>query len=142
MTARIYLTNRVAPPELDARDKRIVARRRKARREHHARMREIWIREREMARETVWFDLPMQLWHTARFLALGHTVRSIAAKIGVKPVTAALYRLRVLKRMRCPTQTLLARRAIRDGFVSPDERYDAKGADAIQRNGPLTRALT
>jgi DNA-binding NarL/FixJ family response regulator len=142
MSARIYLSNRVAPPELDARDRAIVARRRKARREFYAKMRRLWQRVRERSREPIFRDLPLQLWRTARLLALGHTVASIAAKIGVKPVTASLYRLRVLRRMRCPSQTLLARRAIRDGFVSVDERDDAKGKDGIQRSGPLTRART
>ncbi len=86
-----------------------------------------------------WKDLPLQLWRCARLMACGYTAAAIARRIKVGVKTAGVYRVRVLKRMGVSSQTMLARKAIRDGFVRSDESWDAKGEEGKQRNGPRPR---
>lgn len=127
-------------PLLDARDTRIVRYRRRAARKAHMQRRKLYHPEPEMLTELQrWKDLPLQLWRCARLMACGYTAAAIARRIKVTTKTAGVYRVRVLRRMGVPSQTMLARKAIRDGFVKPDESWDAKGAEGRQRNGPAPR---
>jgi DNA-binding NarL/FixJ family response regulator len=136
MPSESNLTGRRARVDLDPRDKSIVRSRRKARRDAHRAMR------RNPIEPTDWNMLTPLLYRVARMLACGYTVHAIARRLRVKSNSAGNYRWQVMRQLQVENQTLLARKAIRDGIVKADLNWDALIEDSVQRGKKRHLAFT